>query len=62
MSIQPKSEELRKAVKWIAEERKYSSGKSTGELIEEACLKFDLSPNDAEFLIRCVKEEKARFC
>lgn len=52
MSIQPEGEELRKAVKWVSEKRKFNSEKSLNELIEEACLKFDLSPIDAEFLAR----------
>lgn len=57
MGIQPESEDVRKAVKWVSEERKYSPEKSLNKLIEEAGLKFDLSPTDAEFLTRFVKEE-----
>ena len=57
MGIQPESEEVRKAVKWVSEERKYSPEKSLNKLIEEASLKFDLSPTDAEFLTRFVKEK-----
>jgi hypothetical protein len=60
MSIQPESEEVRKAVRWVSEERKYSPEKSLNKLVEEASLKFDLSPTDAEFLARFVKEEIAR--
>ena len=52
MSIQPKGEDLRKAVKWVLEERKYNPGKKSKTLIEEACMKFDLSPKDADFLLR----------
>jgi len=57
VGIQPESEDVRKAVKWVSEERKYSPEKSLNKLIEEAGLKFDLSPTDAEFLTRFVKEE-----
>ena len=57
MGIQPESEEIRKAVKWISEERKYSPEKGLNKLIQEACLKFDLSPSEAEFLSRFVKEK-----
>jgi hypothetical protein len=57
MGVQPESEEIRKAVKWVSEERKYNPEKSLNKLIEEASLKFDLSPTDAEFLARFVKEE-----
>ena len=56
MSIQPEGEEIRKAVKWISEERQYNPGKTTKQLIETACLKFDLSPLEAEYLYRCYKK------
>ncbi len=59
MTIQPKGEDLRKAVKWVSEERKYNKEKELKALIEEACLKFNLSPVDADFLLRTLlKEEK----
>ena len=59
MTIQPKGEDLRKAVKWVSDERKYNQEKELKALIEEACLKFNLSPMDADFLLRTLlKEEK----
>jgi hypothetical protein len=58
MSIQPDGEDLRKAVKWISEERKYGPEKKPIKLIEEACLKFDLSPRDAEYLTNFVLNGK----
>jgi hypothetical protein len=51
-TIQPKGEDLRKAVQWISEEQRDGTDKSLGRLIEEACAKFSLSPKDAEFLSR----------
>jgi len=57
MSIEPEGEELRKAVKWISEERIDNPNKKIHQLIEAACLKFNLSPRDAEFLMRCIKEQ-----
>ena len=57
MSIQPEGEDLRKAVKWVSEERKYNPERSLKELIEAASLKFDLSPVDEAFLSRFVKED-----
>ena len=57
MSIQPEGEDLRKAVKWIAEEKKFNLQKSTKALVEEACLKFNLAPKDADFLYRKAIEE-----
>lgn len=58
MSIQPQGEDLRKAVKWVDEERKFHPGKDAGALIREACARFDLSPKDAEFLDRFVREKR----
>lgn len=58
MSIQTKGEDLRKAVKWVSDERKYNQGKELKALIEEACLKFNLSPVDADFLLRTLLEQE----
>ena len=58
MPVQPEGEDLRKAVKWISDERKYNPEAKPVKLVEEACLKFDLSPKDAEFLTKFVLEEK----
>ena len=58
-TIQPKGENLRKAVKWISEERQFGPDKQPFQLIEEACLKFNLSPVDAEYLMKYIREEKS---
>jgi hypothetical protein len=58
MTIHPKGEDLRKAVKWLSEERKYNKEKKLKALIEEACLKFNLSPVDADFLLRKLLEQE----
>jgi len=55
-TIQPEGENLRKAVKWISEERKYGSDKKPAKLIDEACIRFNLSPADAEYLANFIKE------
>ncbi len=60
-TIMPEGESIRKAVKWIScriEEYEKEKGKTPpyNELINEAILKFDLSPKDAEFLIKFYKE------
>ncbi|MBC2715357.1 MAG: hypothetical protein HF978_08620 [Desulfobacteraceae bacterium] len=52
MSILPEGEDLRKAIKWIDEILQDKTDKSISELICEASLKFDLPPNDQEFLFR----------
>ena len=58
MSIQPKGEDLRRAVKWVSEERKYNPEKEVKTIVQEACMKFDLSPIDADFLLRHLLEEE----
>ena len=55
-TIQPEGENLRKAVQWISDERKYGPKKKPVLLIEEACLKFNLTPADAEYLLNFVKQ------
>ncbi|OQX23181.1 MAG: hypothetical protein BWK80_27320 [Desulfobacteraceae bacterium IS3] len=57
MSIQPQGEDLRKAVKWISEEQMSKHKKGLDKLIEEACIRFNLSPKDSEFLRRFVMEQ-----
>ena len=52
MTIQPKGEDLRKAVKWVSEERTHNPEKKIKKVIEEACVKYNLSPKDADFLLR----------
>ena len=56
-TIQPEGEDLRKAVKWISEERKYEPQRKLAKLIEEACFKFNLSPMDAEYLAKFLNGE-----
>jgi hypothetical protein len=58
-TVQPEGENLRKAVKWISDERKYGPDKKHSKLIEEACFKFNLSPVDAEYLAKFVRQDGA---
>jgi hypothetical protein len=57
-TIIPQGDDLRKAVKWISEERLGSPERKLAKLVEEASLKFDLSPGDAEFLFKFFKKEQ----
>ena len=58
MSIQPKGEDLRRAVKWVSEEREYNPEKEVKTIVQEACMKFDLSPIDGDFLLRHLLEKE----
>lgn len=56
-TILPEGEDLRKAIRWITEERTTYPLKSIKDLIDGACLKFDLSPLETEFVERFVREK-----
>jgi hypothetical protein len=58
-TVQPEGEDLRKAVKWISDERTYGAKKTFLKLIEEASLKFDLSPMDADYLVNFFRREES---
>ena len=57
MSIQPEGEDLRKATKWVSEKLRYEKNISVTKAIEEACVKFDLSPKDADFIMRFLSKK-----
>jgi hypothetical protein len=46
-TLLPQGEDLRRAVRWLSEQRDYSA-----RAIEDAARRFDLSPRDEEFLLR----------
>jgi hypothetical protein len=55
-TIMPEGEALRKAVRWISEEREADPEKRLGKLLDEAAVRFNLSPGDSAFLDRFVRE------
>lgn len=57
MSILPQGEDIRKAVKWISDLRLSDPDADPNKLVEQASLKFNLSPIDAQYLSRWVKGE-----
>ena len=56
MSLQPKGEDLRKAIRWISDSLKYEPGKKARALVMEASFKFDLSPKDEAYLMDFYKQ------
>lgn len=50
MTIMPQGENLRKAVQWISEQRQEAPTKSMAKIIEQASLKFNLTPAEALYL------------
>jgi hypothetical protein len=57
-NIHPQGESLKKAILWIAENRKEDPKIDLAMLVDRAAFQFDLSPKDSEFLLRFVKAEK----
>ena len=50
-SLLPEGENLRRAIQWIGEQHKYDA-----KTIEAACVQFDLTPIEEEFVIRHFQE------
>ena len=57
MSISPEGESLRQAVKWISAERQDHPQTPLQTLIDQACLRFNLTPSEAAYLERLMKKE-----
>ncbi len=61
--MQPKGEQLKKAITFISEKRDQKPGITPAQLIrlvDEASLQFDLSPKDGQFLLRFVKDDNSQ--
>jgi hypothetical protein len=58
MSIQPKGDHIRNAVKWVSEERTDHPGKPLNEILEKASVRFNLSPLEVDWLERFIKEKE----
>ncbi len=56
-TIQPKGENVRRAVKWISEMLKEEESRAMEPLIEKASRQFNLSPKEEDFLRSFYKEE-----
>jgi len=57
----PEGEALRRAVEWISVTLQQSPDQLVQPIVQEAILKFDLSPKDADFLIGFFKERDKKF-
>jgi len=55
-TVQPQGDAIRKAIKWISEERQSGSSANDSRLVEQAAVQFNLSPQEVEFLTKFVKE------
>jgi len=55
-TVIPQGNALKNAIAWVSEKRQAQPDLNVKKLANEACLQFDLSPKDSEFLLRFVKE------
>jgi hypothetical protein len=56
-TIMPEGNAIRNAVKWISDKRQDDPSTSIQKLMDEAGLKFNLSPKEQEFLHRFCTEK-----
>ena len=56
----PEGEELRRAVRWVSDQRREDPAKKLATLVDEAAQRFDLSPLEAEWLWRALKSPDAQ--
>ena len=59
-TVIPQGDALKKAIAWVSEKRTAQPDLNVKKLVNDACLQFDLSPKDSEFLLRFVKESLNR--
>lgn len=59
-TIQPKGEKIRQAVKWISGELQEDEKKSIQKLLQQAALRFNLSPAEEEYLVAFYREKKGQ--
>jgi hypothetical protein len=55
-TIQPPSDALKRAVKWISECLKSTPNAQLFTVIQDAVLRFDLSPRDEQFLYQFYRQ------
>ncbi len=58
MSVLPEGEQLRKAVRWVSARREENPEIALSEIVGDACLRFDLSPKDADLLVKFFAEQE----
>jgi len=57
-TVMPEGDAIRKAIKWISEELREKPVSSIKKLINEATLRFDLSPKDTDFLMQFYEDSE----
>jgi hypothetical protein len=55
----PEGGAVRKAIQWVSKMREEGVKESLAILVEQASVRFNLSPKDSEFLTRFFNEQQA---
>jgi hypothetical protein len=58
-TIMPEGGAVRKAVQWVSKMRGEGAKVPLASLIEQASIRFNLSPKDSDFLNRFFREQQA---
>ena len=59
MNIISEKEEIKHAIKWVSERLEVNPAQSVQKIVNKAIFEFDLSPVDAEFLMRFFHDRAA---
>jgi len=59
-TVMPEGEAIRKAVKWISAHIEENPGIQLQKLVQDAVLRFDLSPKEGEFLMEFYRKSKTQ--
>jgi len=59
-TIIPQGDSIRKAIKWISDHLQKDENPNLSGLINEASMRFDLTPNEGSFLVNFYKEQQGK--
>lgn len=59
-SVMPSGESVRRAIKWVSQELEANPGASIADLVNEASLRFDLTPPEQNFLLKFFLESRQK--
>ena len=59
-TVIPQSESLKRAVKWVSDGLKDDQGREKFALIQDAVLRYDLSPKDEQFLYNFYRNSQSQ--
>lgn len=57
--LMPEGDAIRRAIKWVSGELQENPQKSAQKLVNDAVMRFDLSPKDADFLSDFFRKRQA---